>query len=155
MDEYLSKELCLNWLAGSYCKSKLPSIQISRFGVIPKQHQQNSWRLIIDLSHPKTNSVNDSIPKILCGLSYITIDDVILRIVQLGSNALLAKLDIKSAFHLLPVHPADRHLLGNEWHNSIYLDTCLPFRLHSAPKLFNILWSGQSLKGVRQRAYIT
>ena len=139
VDEYLSKEIRLNRIAGPYCKSKLPSIQISRFGVIPKRHQQNSWRLIIDLSHPETNSVNDGIPKVLCGLSYITINDAIHRIIQLGPNSLLAKLDIKSAFRLLPVHPADRHLLGMEWRNSIYLDTCLPFGLRSAPKLFNIL----------------
>ena len=83
--------------------------------------------------------MNDGIPKVLCGLSYITIEDAIQRIIQLGLNTLLAKLDIKSAFRLLPVHPADRHLLGMEWRNSIYLDTCLPFGLHSAPKIFNIL----------------
>ena len=139
VDEYLSKELSHNRIAGPYSKSNLASIQISRFGVIPKRHQQNSWRLIIDLSHPKTNSVNDGIPKVLCGLSYITIEDAIHRIIQSGPNTQLAKLDIKSAFRLLPVHPADRHLLGMEWRNSIYLDTCLPFGLRSATKLFNIL----------------
>lgn len=67
------------------------------------------------------------------------IDDAIHRIIQLGPNTLLAKLDIKSAFCLLPVHPADRHFLDMEWCNSIYLDTYLPFGLRSAPKLFNIL----------------
>ena len=138
VDEYLSKELSHNRIAGPYSKSNLSSIQISRFGVIPKQHQQNSWRLIIDLSYPKTNSMNDGIPKVLCGLSYITIEDAIHRIIQLGSNTWLAKLDIKSTFRLLPVHPGDRHLLDMEWRNSIYLDTCLPFGLHSTPKL-NIL----------------
>ena len=139
VDEYLSKELSHNRIAGPYSKSKLSSIQINRFGVIPKRHQQNSWRLIVDLSYPKTASINDGIPKALCGLSYITIEDAIHRIIQLGPNTLLAKLDIKSAFRLLPVHPADRHLLGMEWRNSIYLDTCLPFGLRSSPKLFNIL----------------
>ena len=91
------------------------------------------------MSHPKTHSVNDGIPKMLCGLSYITIDDAIHKVLQLGRNTLLAKIDIKSAFRLLPVHPADRHLLGLEWHKLIYLDTGLPFGLRSAPKLFNIL----------------
>jgi len=67
VEEYLSRELHLNRIAGPYCKSKLPSIQISRFGIIPKRHQQNSWRLIIDLSHPKTNSVNDGIQKFYAG----------------------------------------------------------------------------------------
>ena len=139
VDEYLSKELSHSRITGPFSRSKLPSVQISRFGVIPKQHQPNSWRLIIDLSHPNTKSVNDGIPKVLCGLSYITIEDAIHRITQLGPHTLLAKLNIKSAFRLLPVHPADRHLLGIEWRNSIYLDTCLPFGLRSAPKLFNIL----------------
>jgi len=36
VDEYLSKELHLNRTAGPYYKSMFPSIQISRFGVIPK-----------------------------------------------------------------------------------------------------------------------
>ena len=69
----------------------------------------------------------------------MTIEDVIHQILQLGPNTLLAKIDIKSAFRLLPVNPVDRHLLAMEWHNLIYLDLCLSFELHSTPKLFNIL----------------
>lgn len=34
---------------------------------------------------------------------------------------------------------ADRHLLVMEWKNGLFIDTCLPFGLHSAPKLFNLL----------------
>jgi len=52
---------------------------------------------------------------------------------------MLAKIDIKSAFRLLPVHPADRHLLGVRWRDGVYLDHCVPFGLRSAPKLFNVL----------------
>ena len=51
----------------------------------------------------------------------------------------MAKVDIKSAFHLLPVHLTDRHLLAMKWCKQLYIDTCLPFGLRSAPKLFNIL----------------
>ena len=66
-------------------------------------------------------------------------DDAINKVPELGPNTLMAKIDIKSAFRLLPVHPADRHLLAMEWQNKIFIDTCLPFGLRSAPKLFNIL----------------
>ena len=52
---------------------------------------------------------------------------------------MLAKIDIKNAFRLLPVHPRDRHLLGMSLSNGIYIDTCLPFGLRSAPKLFNVM----------------
>ena len=70
---------------------------------------------------------------------YITVDKAVEQIRSLGKGTLLAKIDIKSAFRLLPVHPADRHLLAMKWHDHLYVDTCLPFDLHSAPKLFNIL----------------
>jgi len=61
------------------------------------------------------------------------------NILQLGSRTLLAKIDIKHAFQLLSVHLANRHLLAMCWKNQIFVDTCIPFRLWSAPKLFNVL----------------
>ena len=139
VSKYLKDELTLNRVYGPYSRCQFTTVQISRFGVIPKHHQPNKWRLIIDLSHPQGYSVNDYIPKTLCSLSYITVNDAIDSIVELGPHTLLAKVDIKSAFRLLPVHPADRNLLAMEWCNNIYIDGCLPFGLRSAPKLFNIL----------------
>ena len=81
----------------------------------------------------------DNIPKILCSSFYITVDDAIGKILKLGPHTLLAKVDIKSAFRLLPVHSADKSLLAMQWGNSIYINGCLPFRLRSAPNLFNIM----------------
>ena len=107
--------------------------------MIPKGHQPNKWRLIVDLSFPKGHSINDGIPKHLCSLKYILIDNAIQKILSQGRGAMLAKIDVKSAFRLLPVHPSDRHLLGMSWNNALYIDTCLPFGLRSAPKLFNLL----------------
>ena len=135
--EYLQHEISMKRVAGPF--PVLHDVHISRFGVIPKSHQINKWRLILDLSFPKGRSVNDGIPKDLCSLHYITIDDAIQHIMTLGRGTLLAKVDIKSAFRLLPVHPADRYLLGMQWENELFIDTCLPFGLRSAPKLFNIL----------------
>ena len=106
--------MTLSRVAGPFIKAHIPGIQISRFGVIPKSHQKDKWRLIVDLSHPKSHSVNDGIPKSLCGLSYITVDDAINKILELGPNTLMAKIDIKSTFRFMPVHPADRHLLAME-----------------------------------------
>ena len=136
--DYLSIEVSLGRVAGPFPPQAVPQVHISRFGVIPKGHT-GKWRLIVDLSHPRGHSVNDGIPKSLCSLKYVTIDEAIQGILQLGRGALLAKIDIKSAFRLLPVHPADRHMLGMQWKDGVYIDTCLPFGLRSAPKLFNIL----------------
>ena len=101
--------------------------------VITKSHQLNKWHLIFDLSSPSGHSVNDGIPKELCSMSYISVDDAVHKILGTGPCSLLANIDIKSAFLLIPVHPADRQLLECRG-----IDTCLPFGLQSVPRLFNI-----------------
>ena len=63
-----------------------------------------------DLSHPSDSSVNDSIPSQLYRLTYVTIDDAILNIFKSGRNIILAKVNIKNAFCLLPVHLSDQYL---------------------------------------------
>ena len=139
VDDYLKQEIAEHRVIGPFFREAIPAAHISRFGVIPKHHTPNKWRLIVDLSHPADHSINDDIPKDLCSLTYITVDTAINHIIKLGPGSLLAKIDIKSAFRLLPVHPTDCHLLAMEWNKGIYIDTCLPFGLRSAPKLFNIL----------------
>ena len=139
VDEYLQTEMSLGRVAGPFLPDAIPDGHVSRFGVIPKNHQPNKWRLIVDLSYPTGHSVNDGISPPLCSLHYVTIDDAVQQIFTLGKGCLLAKIDIQSAFRLLPVHPADRHLLLMKWNDKVYVDTCLPFGLRAAPKLFNIL----------------
>ena len=107
VDEYFKTEVQLTRVGGPLKPSSLPAIHYSRFGVIPKNNQSNKWRLIVDLSHIKNHSVNDGIPKDLCSIKYITIEDAINDIITLGKGTMLAKVGIKSAFRLLPVHPAD------------------------------------------------
>ena len=58
---------------------------------------------------------------------------------ELGQGALIAKLDIQSAYWIVPVHPDDRWLLGMKWRDRVYIDTVLSFGLRSAPKVFNAL----------------
>ena len=137
VEDYLQKEIVEKRVAGPFPSDTCVG-HVSRFGVIPKSHQPNKWRLIFDLFSPRGHSVNDGIPKELCSMSYITVDDAVREILDVGPGSLLAKIDIKSAFCLIPVQPADRHLLAMSWNGSLYIDTCLPFGLRSAPRLFNI-----------------
>lgn len=64
-------------------------------------------------------------------------DDIAAVVALLGPSALLAKVDIESAYHLIPVHPQDRPLQAIQWDGRIYIDPMLPFGLRSAPKIFN------------------
>ena len=83
--------------------------------------------------------MNDGIDLALCTLPYTSVDKIIWVANRVGTGALLAKADIKSAYRLVPVHPDDRLLLGVEWQGMQYVDAMLPFGLCSAPKLFTAI----------------
>ena len=72
----------------------------------------------------------------MCSLRYTTVDKVARAAGRLGVGTLLAKLDVRSAYCLIPVHPDDRPLLGFQWQGVQYVDGILPFGLRSAPKIF-------------------
>ena len=55
---------------------------------------------------------------------------------QLEVGSQLAKLDIQSAYKLVPVDLGDRHYLGMEWCGNGYIDGMLPFGLQLTPKIF-------------------
>ena len=93
----------------------------------------------MDLSSPEGRSVNGGIRPELCSLSYVSVDDAARMATRAGQGALLAKVDIKSAYRLVPVHPEDRLLLGMAWDGAVFVDTVLPFGLRSAPKIFTAL----------------
>ena len=90
-----------------------------------------------DLSFPPGLSVNDGVDALLCSLSYTMVDHVAEVVVSLGVGALLAKVDIESAYRLIPVRPKDRPLQAMLWGDQMYVDPMLPFGLRSAPKIFN------------------
>ena len=103
VEDYLQAELDHNRIFGPFVHSQCQSVPVCRFRVIPKHHQTNKWRLIVDLSHLADHSINHFIPKSLCGLSYITVDDAISTIIKYGPDTLLAKVDIKNAFQCIQV----------------------------------------------------
>ena len=55
----------------------------------------------------------------------------------MGRGTRLAKVDIKSAYRIVPVHSEDRALLGMLWDGALYVDSVLPFG--SAPKIFTAI----------------
>jgi hypothetical protein len=135
---YLGKECASGNTAGPFPEPPLRDLIISPLGAVPKK-RTGKWRLIMHLSYPEGSSINDGINVEDFPLKYMTVYDAMDSIMRLGQGALLAKLDIKSAFRLCPVHPADQHLLGMHWNGQYYFDRVLPFGLRSAPFIFNSL----------------
>ena len=112
VEQYLRDEIASNNVAGPFSlDSWSESVIVNRFGVIPKANKPGKWRLIVDLSFPHGSSVNDGISTRDASMAYSTIEDAGQIISKLGKSALLAKIDIASAFRIIPVHPDDRHLL--------------------------------------------
>ena len=63
-------------------------------------------------------------------------------VLRKGKGTNLAKLDLESAYRIVPVHPQDCHLLGMKWDGEMYLDSALPFGLRFAQIIFTALADG-------------
>ena len=99
----------------------------------------------MDLSSPRSQSVNDGISPALASLRYSRIDDAVKYLSAFRGPVDLAKIDLESAYRMIPVHPVDSALLGVRWHGDVFVDAALPFGLRSAPKIFSavadaLLW---------------
>lgn len=136
IDQYISEEIAAGKLRQITSPAEITAVHTSSIGIIPKPHQPGKFRLIVDLSSPQGHSVNDGIHPGLCSLQYASVDQAAAMVNQLGKGAFMAKLDLKSAYRMVPVHPHDQPLLGIEWQGSVYCDLALPFGLRSAPKIF-------------------
>ena len=95
--------------------------------------------MILDLSSPTGSSVNDRINPEFYSLRYSSVDGAAQMIARFGRGSLPAKIDIAHAYKNVSVHPGDKYLLGMSWNGGIFVDTCLTFGLHLAPKVFNAL----------------
>ena len=62
-----------------------------------------------------------------------------IRMHYIGPNMLLAKMDIKEAYRLIPICPQDRIFQGIQWWGLIYIDCQLPFGQESAPTILSTL----------------
>ena len=111
--KHLNTELALNKV-----QSHL-SIQMcfqSIWGNSYKRHRENEWWLILDLSSLADHNINDGIDAATSSLHYSSVDHAVAMVRATERGVLLAKLNIKNAYHNtpvnIPVHPDNRWLLG-------------------------------------------
>ena len=134
---YIQEEVLAGRIVGPLAPCIHNWIHCSPFGLVPKGRGTGWWRMIVDLSCPEGASTNDGISSDLCSLKYSSVDDALQFIRALGQHTLLIKVDLKSAYRMVPIHSADHHLFGIRWNGMVYVDQALPFGLRSAPKLFS------------------
>ena len=94
-------------------------------------------RIIMDLSFPVGNSVNDTIPKgeylgESVNLIYPKVDDLVQQIKLKGPGCMLFKRDLKRAYKQMSVDPGDINMLGFTWDGKVYFDATLPMGLRTS-----------------------
>ena len=135
VDAELQKEVELGRILGPFSQRPLEHLRTSRLGAVPKKN--GKWRVILHLSAPEGRSINDFIAKEEFSIHYSTIDDAVALLSRFSKGARMAKVDLKSAFRMVPIQASECELLGMYWRGQYYIDTCLPFGLRSAPSIFD------------------
>ena len=138
IDKAIEKEVKLGRIKGPFSNPPFKThFQINPIGVVPKK-EENSFRMITHLSSPDGLSINDGIGDEFSNVHYTSVEEAIKTIIKYGKGAYLAKVDIKSAFRLIPINPAQYHMLCFRWKDLFYHDCCLPMGARSSCKIFEV-----------------
>ena len=136
IDKKVANELLLGRVLGPYdVPPTCVNYRISPLGVVPKKNP-GQFRMIHHLSFPDGSSVNDFIPKEISSVRYATIQDAIDLIKDSPKPVYMAKVDVESAFRIMPISPADRPLLGFRWRGQYFMDAVLPMGCSSSCAIF-------------------
>ena len=143
VSEAVLKEVSRGHTSGPFAEPPLTPFHCSPLGAVPKK--DGTFRIILDLSSPRGQSVNEGISKEQFSVKYSSFDDAVSLVRSFGAYTFMAKLDIKHAFRLCPVRPDQWSLLGYCWDGQYFVDTRLPFGSRSSPFIFNafadlLLW---------------
>ncbi|XP_041442566.1 uncharacterized protein LOC121401560 isoform X1 [Xenopus laevis] len=125
LKQKIEKEVKAGRMAGPFEVIPIEGLVVSPLGVVPKK-EQGKFRMIQHLSYPVGASVNDALDKEQCKVQYQSFDEALEIVKGQGDRALLAKVDIESAFRLLPLHPESFKLTGCYFQGAFFVDLCLP-----------------------------
>ena len=131
----LDREVLAGTIHGPFSKPPFPRFHCSPVTAVDKP--DGSVRLILDMSSPRGDALNERIDKDKFACRYSSFDNAVDLVRQAGRGSFLAKLDVKNAFRLCPVRPSDWYLLGFKWLKLFYYYVALPFGSRSSPAIFN------------------
>ena len=98
----------------------------------------NKVSLIQNLSAPKGNSINSSIPKDKRKTEYVSFYTQINLANSVGIGGYLGIIDLEDSYFNLPIIPHAIKLFGSKWYGKYIFYACNPFGLATAPKQFQI-----------------
>lgn len=130
-------------IIGPFKDKPIDDLFISPLYVIPKPNS-TKHRMIFNLSHPLTGSVNDNIMENCRSVHYCSVQDVgkcLLSKYNEG-NAWLAKVDLADAYRIVPIQRSEWKFLGICVEDQYYIDRMLPMGASSSCQIFNRISDG-------------
>ncbi len=129
MSAAIAKDVAAGHKCGPFALPPFPAFSVSPLGGVPKG--DDGIRVIHNLSHPfGGDSINAGIAREEYLMQHF--EGAIAAIRRIGRFTLLSKFDVRAAFKLVPVRPADRPLLGLCWQGKYYYEVVLPFGLRTS-----------------------
>ena len=145
VSSYLDKEKSLGAKLGPLSSPPCDHFHCSPLLTRPKDGDK--CRVILNLSYPKGNSINDHVDKQHFDhnkfiLKFPTIDDIANETISIGKDTLLAKIDVAHAFRKLRVDPDNALKFGIKWQDQCFLDIGVVFGLVHGSSAFHMVSDG-------------
>lgn len=132
----LDTELEMGRIAGPFPAPPFQNFQISPL-FLREKATPGQFRMILDLSFPKQqNNINSNISESYRSIKYSSVREAIMIISALGAGTYTAKVDIKDAFRLIPLHPTEYPKVCFTNLGKVYYDKVLPQGCASSCFLF-------------------
>ena len=122
----IMKEVKLEGMLGPFPVQPLNPLICSPVGMVEKKNSTDMHR-ITHLSYPRGTSINSFIDAEDCKTNYQTFDMAIKLVAKHGHGCYMAKKDLKSVVHNVPMCYNDLQLLGIKVQGQFFIDCHLPF----------------------------
>ena len=137
MTSYIHEEVKQGTLLGPFDGNPFSSQAIVSPLSTREKRDSTDRRVIMDLSFPPGQSVNEKIQKGTylgkeCELTYPSVDALVELVKKNGEGCLMMKRDLKRAYKQIQTDPADWNLLGLIWNKQWYFDITMPMGLRSS-----------------------
>lgn len=137
MSAYIAREHAEGTLLGPFKENPFNSpAVISPLSTTDKK-DSTERRVLMDLSFPPGDSVNDKIPKNQylgeeVRLRYPSVDALVDLVVKKGQGCALMKCDLRRAYKQIWTDPMDWNFLGIKWDDAIWFDKTMPMGLRTS-----------------------
>ena len=128
INNYLEKESFEKTILGPFKQNPFShNLILSPLNSLPKKNTEER-RVILDLSHPKSRSINDFIDKDFylghqTNVVYPKVDDMVELVQIKGKGCLLFKKNLRRAYRRISICHSDYNLVAFSWGKHIFCDT--------------------------------